>query len=78
MTDSELVVVAAYNNRSEADLAKSALEAAGVDAMVQADDGGGMRPAMAWASSGMQILVRAEDAEVAREILDLPAKNVTP
>jgi Putative prokaryotic signal transducing protein len=78
MTDSNLVVVHSFNNRAEADLAKSALEAAGVDAMVQADDGGGMRPAMAWAGSGMQILVRAEDAEVAREILDLPANNVTP
>jgi hypothetical protein len=78
MTDSELVVVHTFNNRPEADLAKSALEAAGIDAMVQADDGGGMRPALAWAGSGMHILVRAEDAEVAREVLDLPARNVTP
>jgi hypothetical protein len=78
MSDSDLVVVHTFNNRPDADLAKSALEAAGIDAMVQADDGGGMRPAIAWAGSGMQILVRAEDAEVAREILDLPARNVTP
>jgi len=78
MTDSDLVVVHTFNNRSEADLAKSALEAAGIDAMVQADDGGGMRPAMAWAGSAIHILVRTEDAETAREILDLPAKNPTP
>jgi hypothetical protein len=78
MSDSDLVVVHTYNNRPEADLAKSALEAAGIDAMVQADDGGGMRPAIAWAGSGMHILVRAEDMEVAREVLDLPAKNVAP
>jgi hypothetical protein len=78
MTDSNLVVVHTFNNRAEADLAKSALEAAGIDAMVQADDGGGMRPALAWAGSGMHILVRAEDVEVAREVLDVPARNVTP
>jgi putative signal transducing protein len=78
MTDSNLIVVHTFNNRSEADLAKSALEAAGIDAMVQADDGGGMRPAMAWAGSGLHLLIRAEDLEMAREILDLPARNVTP
>jgi hypothetical protein len=37
-----------------------------------------MRPAMAWAGSALHLLVRVEDVEVAREILDLPAKNVTP
>ena len=78
MTDSDLVVVHTFNNRSEADLAMSALEAAGIDAMLQADDGGGMRPHIAWAGSGMHILVRAEDVEVACEILDLPARNITP
>jgi hypothetical protein len=78
MTDSDLVVVHTFNNRPEADLAKSALEAAGIDAMVQADDGGGMRPAIAWAGSGMHILVRVADAEAAREILDLPANDVAP
>jgi len=78
MSDSDLIVVHTFNNRPEADLAKSALEAAGIDAMVQADDGGGMRPAMAWAGSGLHLLVRAADVEVAREILDFPAKNVTP
>ena len=78
MSGSDLVVVHTFNNRPEADLAKSALEAAGVDAMMQADDGGGMRPAMAWAGSALHLLVRVEDVEVAREILDLPAKNLAP
>jgi hypothetical protein len=78
MSDSNLVVVHTFNNRTEADLAKSALEAAGIDAMVQSDDGGAQEPAIGWAGSGMHILVRAEDAEVAREVLDLPATNVTP
>ena len=50
----DLVVVHAFNSRPEADLAKSALDAAGIDAMVRADSGGGMRPALAWAGGGMR------------------------
>jgi hypothetical protein len=74
MSDTELVVVHAFGSRAEADLAKSALDAAGIDAMVQADSGGGMRPALAWAGVGFQVVVRAEDVEAARDVLDLPAK----
>ena len=76
MTDSDLVVVHTFGSRQEADLAKSALEAAGIDAMVQADSGGGMRPALAWAGVGYQVLVRTEDAQAARDVLDLPARPV--
>ena len=76
MTDSDLVVVHTFSNRQEADLGKSALEAAGIDAMVRADSGGGMRPALAWAGTGFQVLVRTEDAQAARDVLDIPAKQV--
>ena len=74
MSDADLIVVHTFNNRQEADLAKSALEAAGIDAMVQADDGGAMRPAMVWAGTGFQVIVRTEDAPAAIDILDTPAK----
>jgi len=76
MADSELVAIHAFNNSQEAELAVGALDAAGIDAMVQADSGGGMRPHLAWAGVGYQILVREEDAAAAREILDLPAHPV--
>jgi tRNA U34 5-carboxymethylaminomethyl modifying enzyme MnmG/GidA len=76
MPDSELVVVHAFHNGAEAELAKSALEAAGIDSMIQADSGGGMRPHLAWAGVGFQILVREDDAAAAREVLDLPAKQI--
>jgi hypothetical protein len=69
----ELVVARSFNSRPEAELAKSALDAAGIDAMVRADSGGDQRPALAWAGDGFQVIVRAEDLETAREILDLPA-----
>jgi hypothetical protein len=32
-----------------------------------------MRPHLAWAGVGFQILVREEDAPAARNVLDLPA-----
>jgi hypothetical protein len=73
MTDSDLVVVHSFGSRPEADMAVSALDAAGIDAIIQADSGGGMRPHLAWAGVGFQILVREEDLIEARNILDLPA-----
>jgi hypothetical protein len=76
MADSDLVVVHSFNTSQEAELAKSALEAAGIDAMVRRDTGGGMQPALAWAGAGVEVLVRAEDEQPARDVLDLPAKQV--
>lgn len=43
MDRSNLVVVDAFASQLEADLAKTALESSGIDAMVQADRAGGMR-----------------------------------
>jgi hypothetical protein len=74
MSDAALAVVHSFGSRPEADIAVSALEAAEIDAMVQADSGGGMRPSLAWAGVGFQVLVREEDLAQARDVLDLPAK----
>jgi hypothetical protein len=76
MGDAELVVVHTFGSRPEADLAKSALEAAGIDAVVQADTAGGQYPGVA-ATRGFAIVVRAEDEPAAREILELPARSET-
>ena len=73
MSEVELVVVRTFSSRPEADIAKSALDAAGIDAMVRPDDAGGMRPGM-WMGVGVAVLVRAEDEIAAREILELPAR----
>jgi len=70
MHDANLVVIQAFGSEWEAALAKSALEAAGVAAMIQADAVGGMRPHVAWASGGYKVLVREEDAARAREALE--------
>ncbi len=73
MSDSELVVVRTFNDRIEAELAQSALEAAGIESMVRGDDAGGTQPGL-WASEGVAVLVRDEDAIAAREILDVEPK----
>jgi hypothetical protein len=71
MTRSDLVVVRTFLNKFDAEMAKSALDAANIDAMVKADDAGGTRPGL-WLG-GVELLVRAEDAERAAEILDTNA-----
>ena len=70
-----LVVVQEYGSRVEADLAKCTLEDAGIEAMSQADTAGGMREHLAWSGAGFKILVREEDAAVARELLSKPAEG---
>jgi len=75
MRHAKLVVVQCYGSRAEADLAKSALEDAGVQAMIQADTAGGMREHLAWSGAGFKILVREEDAAVARDVLTPPAEG---
>ena len=73
MTDSDLVTVRTFNDRIEAELAQSALEAAGIESMVSGDDAGGVQPGL-WTGEGVALLVRAEDATSAREILDVESK----
>jgi len=72
MQHANLVVVQSYGSQPEAALAKSALESAGIDAMIQADTAGGMREHLAWSGGGFKILVREEDALAARDVLSLP------
>ena len=51
----------------DADLAKGALESAGIEAIVRPDDAGGVRPNL-W-MGGVGLLVRAEDLKDAKQIL---------
>jgi len=71
----ELVVIRTFLSKGEAQIAQGALEAADVDSMVSADDAGGIRPSL-WMGS-VKLLVRAEDAERAAEILG-PADRESP
>lgn len=68
MATTELVVVATFGNQIDAAVAKSALEAAGIESIVKSDDAGGVQPGL-WAGQGVQLLVREEDLERAHEVL---------
>jgi hypothetical protein len=70
MADVDLVSVRTFLNNIEAELALSALEAAGIHALLRRDDCGGVRPSL-WLS-GIDLLVRAEDAADAAAVLDTP------
>ena len=63
----QLVVVRTFLNRIDADLAQGALKAAGIDAMVAADDADGNQPGL-W-MSGVKLFVRQKDVSEARGIL---------
>lgn len=65
---STLVSVKTFANRPEAELARGMLEAAGIHAVVTADDAGGMRPELAF-SRGVRLLVAVEEVERASTLL---------
>jgi hypothetical protein len=67
-----LVVVRTFLNRIEADVARTALEASGIDSMIRSDDCGGLRPHL-W-MGGVQLLVRADDADTAKAVLESDAR----
>ena len=62
-----MVVIRTFLNNVDAELAKSALEAAGITSMIRADDCGGLRPHL-W-MGGVELLVDDSDAVQAEEIL---------
>lgn len=68
MSDTDLTVIRTYINNFEAQLAKSALEAAGIESAIRSDDCGGMRPHMQMA--GVELVVRTENAIEANAILE--------
>ena len=68
----ELVVIRTFQSGVDADFAKSALESAGIPAMVRGNDTV-RRHYYAVPLGGIELLVRAEDAEDADKILDVDA-----
>jgi Putative prokaryotic signal transducing protein len=64
----QLIVVGTFMSRPEADVAKSALDAADIESMVLGDDAGGLQPGL-WEGRGVAVVVNREDEQAAREIL---------
>ena len=70
MDNEKLVLAATYGTRGEGELAKGALESAGIPAMLQADTAGRMREHLAWSGAGFQVWVHEKDLSAAREFLE--------
>ena len=70
-----LITIQTFTNDPEAYLAKGALEAFGIDCMLGRDDCGGQRPHLTL-TGGLRLLVRAEDAERAAEVLRNQVEDV--
>ncbi len=72
MNDDWVVVVRTFTTHIEADLASTALAAAGIDASIRADDCGGVYPF----KGGVELLVASADAPMAAEVLNSVALAV--
>jgi len=70
----DIVVLRKYINEFEARFAATVLEANGIPAQVLADTAGGAYPSLALVFP-VRLLVRADDAAVAAEILDTSADD---
>jgi hypothetical protein len=75
MTDTALVIIRTYTNQFDAQIAKTALDAAGIASMIRSDDCGGTRPHL-W-MGGVELVVRQENAGEAAAILDTPSTPAT-
>jgi hypothetical protein len=67
-TRPELVTIRTFSNEFEAIVAKTALEAAGIDCMISSDDCGGQRPSLSLTQC-IRLVVKFVDADRAEEVL---------
>ena len=67
----DLITLRTFTSRAEAELARTALEAYGIECIIGSDDCGGQRPSLTMAN-GVRLIARAEDLERAEEVLGLP------
>lgn len=67
MYQQDFIIFRTFLNHFDAELARMALEAAGIQCFVRSDDCGGMRPHL-W-MAGIELLVHADDQQRAEEVL---------
>jgi len=73
-------VVRTFLNVFEAEIARGALAAAGIEAWIRSDDAGGLHPGM-WTARGVRLLVHEDDLPQAERTLSLyagPIEAVPP
>ena len=70
----DYVTAATFRNEVEAELAQTALAAAGIESFLKYEDTGGMLPVLQ-GSEGIEVLVEKKDLEEARAILSEQAET---
>jgi hypothetical protein len=70
MKHPNIVTVQVFSSEIEANIAKGALEANNIEAVVLTDDAGGMNPSLAY-TNGVRLAVREEDVKKAQKILKI-------
>ena len=70
---SEPIQIAAFATAFEAEAARALLEENGIDAIVLEDAAGGALPPLGVGTGGARLMVRAEDAPAALDLLGRPA-----
>jgi hypothetical protein len=68
-------ILRTFSDRTEAEIVRAMLEAAGIPAMVVADDSGETLPPLDLAE-GVQVVVPGADLERAQAVLDEPAAEI--
>jgi len=71
----EPATVHVYTTRSDAEIARAKLSGEGIDAIVMADDEGGLNPGF-FARYGVRVLVRADQLDPARDALGVASLRV--
>jgi hypothetical protein len=74
MKSADLIVVSTFRSTADAQIAKGALDDAGIESMIRSDNAGGMYPAI----DGADLLVRAEDAGKAGDALQRRHRRSDP
>ena len=71
MKGTDLVVVSTFPSAADAEIAEGVLDDAGIESTIRADNIGGMYPAI----GGAELLVRSEDRDKARDVLQPMAEG---
>ena len=66
--------IATCNNRIEAEIVRAKLESFGINAVISADDEGGLHPGLAL-TQGVEVYVAETDADEANAILSMDPLN---
>ena len=72
----DLVVVRSFAEMFAAELAHSALTAAGIPSMIRSDDAGGLYPHLRLVGRRIELIVHDADRSQALEVLDTVARDV--